>query len=350
MKVLVVVPSTAGSGAERQAFLHMSALRSDFHSVVCVCAEDSWLAAQCQRVGINSETRRGANGWFSDWTLVRSARQYAIDHVFGYCEDGIKLAVKVARGSAVKAMGFAYDPVDPRYLEGLSVAFAGSHALCQSLAAKSNTRISYLAPAVPDNQAQFSERRQSERERLKLQDGQLAICVPGPIHADLGQEVALEALEQLGELNIRLFLLGSYQHSYGKELRILAAQNPVAANSMIGQPADAGIYAAFDVCLAPFQAAHAAQHALTALSFGLPLVATPVGALQDMVEPGGNGYLATSPSAQSVAEALLVTLDEGGALTGMGKRSRKTFKDHFSLRQMARSLNAAINEQDTASA
>ncbi len=350
MKVLVVVPSAAGCGAERQAFLHMSALRSDSHGVSCVCAEGSWLAAQCERVGIAVVSKRGAGGWFDGWTLSRNARQQAVDKVFGYGEEGLKTALKIARGSKAQAYGFAYDSIELRHWRGAATVFAASHALSQSMTNLNEGDVRYLAPAVPDNRDLYSAQRASERARLKLQHEQIAVCVPGPIHPDLGQEVALEALEQLGDFNIRLFLLGSYQHSYGKELRMLAAQNPLAANSMIGQPADAGVYTAFDLCLAPFQAGHAAQHALTALSFGLPLVATPVGALQDMVEPGGNGYLATSASAQSIAEALLVTLDESGALARMGKRSRKKFKEHFTLRHMARELVAAVDTRDTAKA
>jgi len=350
MRVLVVVPDTAGCGAERQAFLHMSALRTESHSVLCVCSENSWLSKQCERAGIACEPRRIATGWLDGRAIGRYAKAQSVDVVFGYGEQGIRVASKVARNCGAKAYAVAFDSIDERYLKGVSGVFAGSQSLCAALESTSDAPVIYLPPAVPDTFPQFSERRESERQRLKLDDNHIAVCVPGPIHPDLGQEIALEALEQLGGQQLRLFMLGSYQHQYGKDIRLLAAQNPVAANSMIGQPADGGIYAAFDVCLAPFQAAHAAQHALTAMSFGLPLVATPTGALQDMVTPGGNGYLATSNTTQSVAEALLVTLDEGNGLVAMGKRSRKMFKEQYSLRHMARSLNSLLSESESESA
>lgn len=350
MRVLVVVPDTAGCGAERQAFLHMSALRTESHTVQCVCSDDSWLLRQCKRAGIECEHRKGAIGWLDGLAINRFAKAQSIDAVLGYGEQGVRLATKIARSCGAAAYAVAFDPLEERLLKGLSGVFASSQTLASTLESRGDLQVAYLPPAVPDNFPQFSERRASERERLKLDDNQIAVCVPGPIHPDLGQEIALEALEQLGGQQLRLFMLGSYQHQYGKDLRLLAAQNPVAANSMIGQPTDSGIYAAFDLCLAPFQAAHAAQHALTAMSFGLPLVATPTGALQDMVTPGSNGYLATSTSAQSIAEALLVTLDEGAGLPAMGKRSRKMFKDQFSLRHMARGLSSLVCEPESADA
>ncbi len=347
MKVLVVVPSSAGCGAERQAFLHLCALRSESIGVSCICTEGSWLAIQCKREEINCDARRRATGWLDSFAISRHAKAQAVDVVLGYGEEGIRIGAKIARSCGAVAHGVAFDAVDTRVFKGLTSVFAGSQALVGLLESQCDTAVSYLPPAVPDLQQKFRQRRASERKLLKLEDSHIAVCIPGPIHRDLGQEIALEALEQFGGHNLKLFLLGNYQHDYGKEVRLLAAQNPVASNSMIGQPKDGGIYTAFDVCLAPFQAGHAAQHALTAMSFSLPLVATPQGALQDMVTPGSNGYLATSPTAQSIAEALLVTLDEG-SLASMGKRSRKMFKEQFSLRQMARRLVSVIREQNTA--
>lgn len=350
MKVLVVVPDTAGCGAERQAFMHISALRNESHVLSCVCTEGSWLAQQCKRSEIECDPRRCATGWLDSFAISRFAKAQAVDAVIGYGEEGVRVGSKVARSCSASAFAVLFDEVDSRFLKGLHGVFAGSQSLCASLESRCESQVCYLPPAVPDFRAQFEERRISERARLKLDDNHIAVCVPGPLDPALGQEIALEVLEQLGDQQLRLFVLGSYQHDYGKELRLLAAQNPVAANSMIGQPVDLGIYTAFDICLAPFQVGHAAQHALTAMSFALPLVASPVGALQDMVTPGTNGYLATSASAQSIAEALLVTLDEGGALPTMGNRSRKIFKDQFTLRHMARSLTSLVHEPDAAGA
>lgn len=350
MKVLVVVPGTAGCGAERQAFMHMSVLRTEGFEVCCMCSEESWLVNQCRRVGIPCEPRRLATGWLDGLALNRFAKAEAVELVLGYGEEGLRIGSKIARSCHTQAFGVVFEAVEPRSLKGINGLFVGSRQLLSVMQEQTDIPVNYLPPAVPDSQHLYSERRASERRRLKLEDHHIAVCVPGPIHPDLGQEVALEALEQLGGHQLRLFLLGNYQHAYGQELRLLAAQHPFAANSMIGQPADAGIYTAFDICLAPFQASHAAQHALPALSFGLPLVATPVGALQDMVTPGSNGYLATSATSQSIAEALLVTLDEGSGISAMSDRSRKIFKEHFTLRQLANTLGSVINEQNVASA
>lgn len=348
MKGLVVVPDTAGCGAERQAFLHISALRSEGHAVACVCTEGSWLAAQCKRTRVACDPRRSATGWLDSFAISRFARAQSADAVLGYGEEGARVGAKVAKSCGATAGAVLFDEADSRLLKGVDTVFASSRALYQSLSARCDAAVVHLPPAVPDLRDKFSERRASERARLKLEDHHIAVCVPGPLHPDLGQEVALDVLEQLGDPRLRLFILGSYQHDYGRELRLLAAQNAAGANSMIGQPADAGVYAGFDLCLAPFQAAHAAQHVLTAMSFGLPLVASPVGALQDMVVPGSNGYLATSASTQSLAEALLVTLDESVELAAMGRRSRRLFKERFGLRQMARALADGLAEPGTA--
>jgi len=275
--------------------------------------------------------------------MPRFGKNHPADLVFGYGTEGSKAAAKIAKGSGAEACAVVFDSVTKAELSDVQLVFAGSRPLHAELEAKGVSGVSYLPPAVPDDSADFIERRAAERAGLKLEPSQIAVCVPGPIYPDLGHAVAIEAIEQLAHPQLKLFLMGGYKHPFGQQLRLQAEQTEVAASSMIGHSADSSVYAAFDICLAPFQSAHAAPHALTAMSFGLPLVGSPLGALQDMVTPASNGYLATTSSAQSLAEALLVTLDEGTALIGMGKRSRRAFKEQFSLRAMSRALLSGIH-------
>ena len=66
-----------------------------------------------------------------------------------------------------------------------------------------------------------------------------------------------------------------------------------------------------------------------ALSTGLPVLTTNVGAINEIVEDGVNGYL-VEVEKESVCEGIRKILVEKTALMKMGKQSRNKFIEHFS--------------------
>lgn len=70
-----------------------------------------------------------------------------------------------------------------------------------------------------------------------------------------------------------------------------------------------------------------------AYSVGTPVVATPIGALAEIVRNGELGHLASNMSAQGLARAMGLALQEEQAFARMGEAARREFETKFSAEQ-----------------
>lgn len=101
----------------------------------------------------------------------------------------------------------------------------------------------------------------------------------------------------------------------------------------------------FDVGLAPLvdgpmQRAKCGLKALQYMAAGLPVVASPVGVLSQMVEEGRSGHLATAPEEWQAALGGLATDPE--RRWALGRRSRERVERDWSFARHAATLEAAL--------
>jgi glycogen synthase len=74
---------------------------------------------------------------------------------------------------------------------------------------------------------------------------------------------------------------------------------------------------------------------LEAMMFGKPVVGVKIGGMQEIVEPGGNGFLAEPESAESLEQCLRPLLDDAQLRSRFGQRSREIYEAKFSAEIMA---------------
>jgi len=86
---------------------------------------------------------------------------------------------------------------------------------------------------------------------------------------------------------------------------------------------------------------------LEAMASGLPIVATAVGGVPDLVHESENGYLVHSRDAQELASALLRVIGPGGEARRLGENSRRLYERHFTAEAMARAY-ASLYEKHLA--
>jgi len=83
-----------------------------------------------------------------------------------------------------------------------------------------------------------------------------------------------------------------------------------------------------------------------AMSYGIPIVATTVGALPDMVEDGVNGYLVAPTDVDGLARQLIAVLIDPEAAAAMGARSKELANERYSWdavgRRMAEHIRATL--------
>jgi hypothetical protein len=81
-----------------------------------------------------------------------------------------------------------------------------------------------------------------------------------------------------------------------------------------------------------------------AMSYGKPVVAMRAGGMAEIVEEGGNGYLAEPGDAASLAEALRPLLGSAGLRDRIGRRSRQLYAERFSTDVMVRNSIACYRQ------
>lgn len=81
-----------------------------------------------------------------------------------------------------------------------------------------------------------------------------------------------------------------------------------------------------------------------AMTHGLAVVATKVGALPDMVEDGVNGYLVDPSDAGALAERLITLLDEPETCRKMGARGRLLARERYNWDAVGKRLGTHIRE------
>ncbi len=87
-----------------------------------------------------------------------------------------------------------------------------------------------------------------------------------------------------------------------------------------------------------------------AMSYGMPVVATKIGALPDMVEDGVNGYLVAPGDVRALAEHLITLLREADLVAAMGARSMALASDRYNWDAVGRKMATHIRNALAAAA
>ena len=83
---------------------------------------------------------------------------------------------------------------------------------------------------------------------------------------------------------------------------------------------------------------------IEAMSSSVPVVATNVGSLSDMVIDGDNGFLVEPGAAEDLAKAVLKLLKDGGLAARMGRRGHEIACEKFSREAMVKGYEALFTD------
>jgi glycosyltransferase involved in cell wall biosynthesis len=98
------------------------------------------------------------------------------------------------------------------------------------------------------------------------------------------------------------------------------------------------LYRGADIFALPTRADCYSIGCMEALASGLPIVATPVGGIPDIVRDGETGHLLAVDDAQALGDTLEALIAEPARRREMGRRSRQDAVDRFDARESARRL------------
>jgi glycosyltransferase involved in cell wall biosynthesis len=171
--------------------------------------------------------------------------------------------------------------------------------------------------------------RKGARARFGLGRDAVAVLCFGLIRPYKGVEVLLEAVARLPrELPIVLLLAGEPWGRVAGALRRRLREpdlegRVVARLGWVPEPEVADWFAAADVAVLPYLNATGSAVAAQALGWGLPMVASAVGGITDVVHDGVNGTLVPPGQPEALASALARLTDEA-LRSRLAKGARET--------------------------
>lgn len=178
------------------------------------------------------------------------------------------------------------------------------------------------------------ERRRRIRSLLGLKENDEVIVNVGRHEYQKGQRYLIEAMAQLVQTHAQLVLLiVGRQGTASKELEQLCSKANLSEHvRFLGHRDDVpDILAAADLFVFPTLYEGLPGAVIEAMALGLPIVASDIPPLREVVEEDRNATLVSIASPSELAKAIEDLLDDRNKARAYGKRSREIFETRFTL-------------------
>jgi glycosyltransferase involved in cell wall biosynthesis len=286
---------------------------------------------------------------------VALIRREAIDivHTHGYRSDFIGLIAARVAGIPIVSTVHGWTPVsiklrgyqmlDRFCLKRFDSIICVSRRLHEEFVQLgiSADRVIYLPNAVSLPE-QIPGRRDTARQRLGVTAQEKIIVAIGRLSPEKGLDILLAAYaRQFGsDRGVRLILVGDGPELV--ELKSLAGRLGIAEQVLFaGFSADvAGYYAAADLFVMSSHTEGFPMALLEAMAWGLPVLATAVGGIPDIIQDGKDGCLVPPGDEERLSAAMGHLLGDRGLAGNMGQMARQTITERFAADQWARALES----------
>lgn len=198
-------------------------------------------------------------------------------------------------------------------------------------------RVHYGMPAPTLSDQELQDQRVRLREELRLPQSALLLGMVCRLTPQKGVADALDAFEQIAGRTPAARLVIAGDGELADALRRQAADLGIGDRvHWLGWRDDAeDLLAAFDIMLMPSLWEGFGLVLLEAMSRRLPIVASRVGAIPEVVADGESGLLVPPSDSVALAEAISQLLDDEALRKSMGLRGRERLETRFSLGKMA---------------
>lgn len=175
------------------------------------------------------------------------------------------------------------------------------------------------------------------------------ICAVGHLSPVKGYETLLEALALARQTNpaIKCLIVGTGSDQYRTELEMtierLGLHGAVALTGFRSDVAEIMSASDFGV-LSSISSEGNSRTALELMASGLAIVATSVGCLPDLVLDGETGYVVPPGDSASLAERILLLLNDPALRAAMGEKGRERVLSHYSEHNVALEMESLYRE------
>lgn len=337
-KIAHVDTGTSLRGGQRQLLLLAEGLRVRGHEQVIVCLEGSSLEDRAQKEGFRVFTFPANDpGHAFGILLWRQQLRLWLPHIL-HAHDGrgqtlswlASLGLGVKRVASRRVTFFPSDRWTYRLKYG--------HTCDAVIAVSENIRELSVQAGVPRERItvipdgiEIPADLPPATERLRLRASwdcgpeEFVIGLLGAGTAEKGQDTALAAMARLAEAlpQARLIIAGDEAAVSGGE----TAESPASSGTAIHRLGRienlANFFPGLDVFVMPSKAEGLGSSTLWAMAHGLPVIATRVGGLPEIVIQNQTGWLVPPNSPQALAEAILLASRDSEKLHAFGRHGRE---------------------------
>jgi glycosyltransferase involved in cell wall biosynthesis len=325
-------------GGQRQLLLLARGLRRRGHNQVIVCEEESELERRARQEGFHifSLPAHDPGHAYGTLQLRQFLRAERFEILHAHDGRGQTIAWLASVGLPVRRVAsrrVTYLPAD-RWSHRLKYTLT-----CHAVVAVSNFVHQLLLRAglpeamivaIPDGVEIPPElpgpgARSAARARWGFGEREFVIGHLGAFTPEKGQDVALEAFlllaERLPQAHLLLAGDGPLQSSTKIMGNLRRAQGRAQLCGTIEDLDE--FFPALDLFIMPSRSEGLGSSALLATAFGLPVVASRVGGLPEIVEEGKTGWLVCPDSAPALAGAILAAVNDPARRREFGSNARE---------------------------
>jgi glycosyltransferase involved in cell wall biosynthesis len=188
------------------------------------------------------------------------------------------------------------------------------------------------------------ETRAQVRTELGIPADRPLLLFVGGLHHRKGADVLFRAVASLPPSGFRLLVCGEGESE--DDLRALAAELGVSDRvRFLGYCRDVpGLMAAADLFVLPSRWEGCPMVILEAMAAGLPIVATAVGGVPELIRDGQEGLLVPPDDAVTLAGAIHELLNDPARARRLGRQARTRVEQAFSIDGAAQQMTAVYDE------
>jgi len=338
------------SGGTQQVALLLEGLAQRGVKGCLVCQEGSMLAERMQgKAALKTFNLRGEHDlftWrkFAQWLKVFKEGQESLGHnllVHVHSRKGALPTLLIAKRLKLKTVLHWRVAAPVRFpLRFTDAVIADSDAAAQQVL-KGNFPAEKVAVVRSSIDTRFFEpfdgARTQMRNHLGLKEDGFIVAGMGRLVKGKGYEVLLKSLAELAPSDRPTLLLAG-DGGERQKLEDLATGLGIAQQvKFLGFQSDVRpILWASDIFVhVPTTFPEGTPNAiLEAMAAGLPVIATPVGGIPEVVRDGENGLLVPTNDHKALAEAILKLRQNEALRVELGKQAQKWVREHHDVRQL----------------
>jgi len=325
-------------GGQRQLLLLARGLRQRSHSQLIVCPEGSELEGRARQTGFEVFALPAHDPANAHGILQLRQHLLAAPHDILHAHDGRAqtLAWLASLGMTVRRVASRRVTFLPsnRWSHRLKYAYT-----CDAVVAVSDfIRQLLVSAGVPESKIEIipdgieipaelptAAARSQLRAQWGLGEQEFLVGHLGAFTPEKGQDVALDALLGLAERlpQARLLLAGDgpTRSSPAITHKVERARGRAQLCGTIEDLSE--FFSALDLFVMPSRAEGLGSSALLAMAYGLPVVASRVGGLPEIVVEGETGWLVPPGSAAALAGAIVAAASDRSRVVQVGRNARE---------------------------